>query len=47
VSELTAKDALVSLFDSAASPLEVADLERVAEVVVQWHHRFRLQNRRD
>jgi dUTPase len=36
VSELTAKDALVSLFNSDASPMEVADPERVAEVVVQW-----------
>ena len=36
MSELTAKDALVSLFNSDASPMEVADPERVAEVVVQW-----------
>jgi hypothetical protein len=36
VSELTAKEALVSLFDSDASPMEVADPERLAEVVVQW-----------
>jgi hypothetical protein len=36
VSELTAKDASVSLFGSDASPVEAADPERVAEVVVQW-----------
>ena len=36
MSELTAKEALASRFDSDASPVEVADPERVAEVVVQW-----------
>ena len=36
MSELTAKDALVSLFESDASPVDAADPERVAEVVVQW-----------
>jgi hypothetical protein len=36
VSELTAKEALVSLFDSDASPVEAADPERLAKVIVQW-----------
>jgi hypothetical protein len=36
VSELTPQEALASLFDSDASPIEVTDPERVAEVVVQW-----------
>ena len=36
MSELTPQEALASLFDSDASPIEVTDPERVAEVVVQW-----------
>jgi hypothetical protein len=36
MSELTAKEALVSLFDSDASPVEAADPERVAAVIVEW-----------
>jgi hypothetical protein len=36
MSELTPKDALVSLFDSDASPIEVAEPERVAAALVQW-----------